>query len=132
MLSLDPSDPTPIYAQLGRAIRADIAAGRLKIGDRLPTVRQLAADLGINANTVARVYSELERHGVLATQRGVGTFIREPAEGHTPTPTDRDRERTLRQLCDRLLGDAHSFGITIDDVIRHLESRRTIDGGVER
>src|SRR6478736_5997957 len=75
MLTVDPADPTPLYAQLERGIRAAIAAGRLKPGDRLPTVRQLAVELRINANTVAKVYAELERAGVLATQRGIGTFV---------------------------------------------------------
>src|SRR6187551_4122523 len=104
MFTVDPSDPTPIYAQLDRGIRAAIASGRLTVGDRLPTVRQLAVDLRINANTVAKVYAELERAGVLTTQRGIGTFVRK-----TPTPgpaARRDRERELRPLVDRLLADA--------------------------
>jgi GntR family transcriptional regulator len=121
---VDPGDPTPLYAQLERAIRADIATGLLKVGDRLPTVRQLAADLDINANTVAKVYSELERSGVVATQRGVGTFVREPAECHAAKYTSRDREQFLHRLSDRLLADAQTMGLTIDDVVQHLESRR--------
>ena len=75
VVTIDPRDPTPIYAQLERALRAAIATGRLAAGDQLPTVRQLAVDLRINANTVARVYAELERAGVLETRRGVGSFI---------------------------------------------------------
>ena len=125
MLTVDPGDPTPIYAQLERAIRAEIAAGRLVAGSRLPTVRQLAVDLRINANTVAKVYSELERTGVLTTQRGVGTFVRESAEPHAAKATARDRERMLHQMSDRLLADAHAAGLTIDEIIRHLETRRT-------
>ena len=77
VFGVDPADPTPLYAQLDRGIRAAIVAGRLSVGDRLPTVRQLAVELKINANTVAKVYAELERAGVLATQRGIGTFVRE-------------------------------------------------------
>ena len=65
IVSVDPNDPTPIYAQLERGLRAAIATGRLKPGDQLPTVRQLAVELRVNANTVARVYAELERAGVL-------------------------------------------------------------------
>lgn len=125
MFSVDPGDPTPIYAQLERAIRAEIAAGRFGAGTQLPTVRQLAVDLRINANTVAKVYSELERAGVLTTQRGVGTFVRESAEPHAAKPNARDRERALHQLTDRLLADAHASGLTIEEIIRHLESRRT-------
>ena len=64
VVSIDPSDATPIYAQLERGFRAAIASGRLRPGDQLPTVRQLAVQLRINANTVARVYAELERTGL--------------------------------------------------------------------
>ena len=121
MFSVDPNDPTPLYAQLERGIRAAIASGRLEVGERLPTVRQLAVDLRINANTVAKVYAELERAGVLATQRGIGTFVRD-----TPTPasstTRRDRERELRPLVDRLLADASAFGITLPEIIQYIET----------
>src|SRR5947208_12340425 len=75
VVQIDARDATPIYAQLERALRAAIAAGRLRPGDQLPTVRQLAVDLRVNANTVARVYAELERAGVLETRRGVGSFV---------------------------------------------------------
>lgn len=121
MFSVDPLDPTPLYAQLERAIRAAIAAGKLRVGDKLPTVRQLAVDLRINANTVAKVYAELERAGVLATQRGIGTFVRD-----TPTPagptTRRDRERDLRSLVERLLADASAIGISATEILQYLES----------
>ncbi|HMD33826.1 MAG TPA: GntR family transcriptional regulator, partial [Vicinamibacterales bacterium] len=72
---VDPKDETPLYAQIERGVRAAIASGRLKVGDQLPTVRQLAVDLSINANTVAKVYHDLEKAGVLETKRGVGSFI---------------------------------------------------------
>ena len=68
MFYVNPSDPTPLYAQLTRAIQFAIATGKLRIGEQLPTVRQLAVDLRINANTVAKVYAELERTGILETQ----------------------------------------------------------------
>lgn len=124
MFSVDAADPTPIYAQLERAIRAAIAAGQLSSGDRLPTVRQLAVDLRINANTVAKVYAELERAGVVATQRGVGTFVRDPSETPGGKQSQRDKDRALRLLSDRLLAEAYAIGLTIDEVIRHLEARR--------
>jgi GntR family transcriptional regulator len=74
-MRVDPKDPTPLYAQLEREILAAIATGHLPTGSQLPTVRQLAVDLRVNANTVARVYTQLERAGVLETRRGVGTFV---------------------------------------------------------
>ena len=78
VLAVDPHDSTPIYAQLERGVRAAIATGRLKPGDQLPTVRQMAVDLQVNANTVARVYVELERSGVIETKRGVGRSFPRP------------------------------------------------------
>lgn len=120
MFAIDSADPTPIYAQLDRAIRAAIAAGRLKNGDKLPTVRQLAVDLRVNANTVAKVYAELERTGVLATQRGIGTFVR--ATPTTAPTTRRDRERDLRPFVDRLLADASALGYSLSDVLQYLKA----------
>ena len=123
-LSIDPRDATPIYAQIEHGLRAAIATGRLQTGEQLPTVRQLAVELSVNANTVARVYAELERAGVVATQRGVGTFVRDPGDSPAVKPSARDKERALHLLSDRLLADAYAIGLTIDEVIRHLEARR--------
>src|ERR1044072_2243467 len=75
IFSLSPSHPMPLYAQLTRAIRFAIATGKLRVGEQLPTVRHLAIKLRVNANTVAKVYAELERNGILETRRGVGTFV---------------------------------------------------------
>ncbi len=124
-IALDPRDPTPLYAQLERAIRVAIATGKLRPGEQLPTVRQLAVDLRINANTVARVYLALEREGVLATKRGVGTFI---AEGMAARETHSEhRERRLAVLADRFLTEATSLGYSPREVMRHL-SRRIKEG----
>ena len=121
IVSIDPRDPTPIYAQLERGLRAAIAASRLKPGDQLPTVRQLAVDLRVNANTVARVYAELERAGVIETRRGVGSFIRAtPLQAHPP----RDHERRLRAFITRMLAEADRAGLTIDDVVTALDEHR--------
>jgi|SRR6516162_6409163 GntR family transcriptional regulator len=121
ILSVDPRDATPIYAQLERGLRAAIATSRLRPGDQLPTVRELAVDLRVNANTVARVYSELERAGVIETKRGVGSFVSAtPAQAHPP----RERERRLRAFITRLLADAETAGFTVDDVIGALAAHR--------
>lgn len=122
MFHIDAKHPTPLYHQLERSIKFAIATGKLRIGDQLPTVRQLAVDLRINANTVARVYSELERSGVLITRRGVGTFVQErPAEASL---SRRDRDRNLRELADHFIAETHTRGFSLDEVIEHLQSRR--------
>jgi GntR family transcriptional regulator len=128
VFSISPNDPTPIYAQLDRSIRAAIAQGKLALGDRLPTVRQLAVDLKVNANTVAKVYAELERSGVLATQRGVGTFVlASPASPTHPRAATarRERERLLRPLVDRLLADASAIGISLPEIVEYFQGLET-------
>ena len=111
----------PLYAQLTRAIRFAIATGRLRVGEQLPTVRQLAVELRVNANTVAKVYTELERTGILETRRGVGTFVsaRQFAISHRE-----EHEKHLNELVDRFLEEAGAMGFSVDDVLEQLQSRR--------
>ena len=124
IVMVDPRDRTPIYAQLERALRAAIATGRVAAGDQLPTVRQLAVELSVNANTVARVYAELERAGTLETRRGVGTFVTAtPAKAHPP----KQHERRLRTFITRLLAEATAAGFTLDDVLEGLQAQRKGD-----
>src|SRR5215470_3643565 len=118
---IDTEDPTPIYAQLDRAIRFAIATERLRVGEQLPTVRQLAVDLKINANTVAKVYAELERAGILETQRGVGTFVRARQPVAALRATRSDRQRELRAFAERILAEAYGLGFSLDEVIECLE-----------
>ena len=122
MFPIDASDPMPLYAQLERAIRAAIATGRFRSGDKLPTVRQLAVDLRINANTVAKVYSELERAAVLETRRGVGTFVQGMGSPAASLP---DRERELAILADRFLGEAAALGFSADEAVALLNTSTT-------
>ena len=119
-ISIDARDPTPLYAQLERGVRVAIATGRLKPGEQLPTVRQLAVELRVNANTVAKVYLALEREGVVTTKRGVGTFI---AEAQVPRAHEKHRERQLATVTDRYLTEATSLGFTPREVARFLAQR---------
>ena len=117
IVAVDTQDPTPIYAQLDRGLRAAIAAGRLRLGDQLPTVRQLAVELRINANTVARVYLDLERAGILETRRGVGSFVRASAARARP-PTE--HQRRLRAFVTRLLADAAAAGFSVEELTAQI------------
>src|SRR5437762_10092487 len=121
LVLVDARDPTPIYAQLERGLRAAIATGRLQVGDQLPTVRQLAVDLRVNANTVARVYAELERLGILETRRGIGSFVAAtPRQAHPPN----EHAPRLRAFVTRVLGDAAAAGFNIDEVAAEIARHR--------
>jgi GntR family transcriptional regulator len=120
--NINPADPTPIYAQLERAIRLGIATGRLQPDAQLPTVRQLAVDLRINANTVAKVYRDLERAGILETRRGIGTFIKKPQPDVMPAG---ERKRLLGELADRFLAEAATQGFSADELLVLLNCRLT-------
>ncbi len=120
LFQLNLSDPTPLYAQLERAIRLGISIGRLPPDTQLPTVRQLAVDLCINANTVAKVYRDLERSGILETRRGIGTFIKAPA---SKAMAKAERDGLLMVLADRFLAEAAALGFSADQLLDHLVSR---------
>src|SRR3954464_277355 len=120
LVSLDATDATPIYAQVERALRAAIAAGRLKAGDQLPTVRELAVELKVNANTIARVYSELERNGVFETRRGVGTFVR---AGRAEARPASEHARRLKAFATRVLSEGDAHGFSAEEVIAALKGR---------
>ena len=121
LLQVDQRDATPIYSQIDRGLRAAIAAGRLKVGDQLPTVRQLAVDLSVNANTVARVYADLERQGVIETRRGVGSFISaSTAKARPPS----EHQRRLKAFVTRVLADADAAGFSSDELISQLRMQQ--------
>jgi GntR family transcriptional regulator len=117
VVTIDTRDKTPIYAQLERGLRAAMATARLKPGDQLPTVRQLAVELRINANTVARVYADLERAGAIETRRGVGSFVA-ATPGQARPPEEHDKR--LRAFVTRVLSEAGANGFSIEEVVKGL------------
>ena len=119
-IRIDPHDPLPLYAQVERAIKLAIATGEMRLGERLPTVRQLAVALKVNANTIARVYAELERQGVLDTKRGVGTFVHTEVPPARPMPRA-ERTQLLRAMTERFLKEATAHGFTAREVAQQLE-----------
>ncbi len=111
VLALDPHDPTPPYEQLRRQLADLIAAGRLRPGDRLPPLRQLAGDLGLAVGTVARTYRELEQEGLLTSRRGGGTRV--TATGRVPAT---DRRQLLASMTAEFLTRARGLGFTDEEI----------------
>ncbi len=103
----------PIYMQIVDRIRHLVATGVLRPGQQLPTIRQLAVDLRVDPNTVARAYAILDSQGVISTQQGRGTYIAEhPDEARLAA----FREEQLRQIVSHAILDALSLGYRPDEV----------------
>lgn len=103
MIVVDPRSPLPLGEQVRRGIRRAIAEGLIGIGDTLPPVRQLAADVGVNLNTIARAYRDLEREGLVRTARGRGTVVA-ATRSAVKVPKTRLREQLRDFLADGRLG----------------------------
>lgn len=99
MLTIDLESTIPLGDQVRAGIRRAIAIGELSPGDPLPTVRQLGQDLGINLNTVARAYRQLELDGLVTTKRGRGTYLR----------SGREKESSGASTLARLTAEARNF-----------------------
>jgi len=112
-LQVDFRSPAPIYTQIVEQIRGRVLSGRLKRGDQLPTVRQLAAELRVNFNTIARAYRILDESGLISTQQGRGTYIWEPP---SPGEGEQRRQRTLQELAQEYLSQAQALGFTPEDI----------------
>jgi GntR family transcriptional regulator len=113
--TLDQANGAPVYRQIIRQIENGVLSGRLKTGDRLPTIRSLAVALKINPNTIAKAYGELEIRGILATQVGSGTYI----AGGRPEPREDVRGARIREAVDRFMREMKGLGADKGEIL-HL------------
>lgn len=111
------NESTPIYIQIVEKIKADIVAGRLKGGDKLPSVREIAESFKVNPNTVQRVYMELEREGVAYPQRGIGTFIAEDEQLVVQLKSTQAQKYTKRYVM-----EMKGLGMGNDEVLENVKS----------
>ena len=118
MVQLDRASGVPVYLQLEEGIRLRIRRGELTAGEALPTVRSLAGQLGVNANTVARVYRELQREGLLRLERGLGTFVTESAGDRALPPEELE---PIERLCRELVSLGRRAGMALTELARLLE-----------
>ena len=116
-LRIDPSSAVPVYAQVVEQVRTLVALRALRPGDRLPSVRELAAQVRINRNTAAKAYQLLEAMGVLETRAGQGTFV---ADGVPPWSRD-ERLRRFEHSLNRALVEAYHLEIPFDEVLEITE-----------
>ena len=116
--TIDQASPEPPFEQLRAQVAAAVATGELPAAEKLPTVRQLAADLGLAANTVARAYRELEADGVVATRGRRGTFV---ASAALDGSRGDDIDRPLRAYVDAV----RRAGLTLAEANRLVEQAWT-------
>jgi GntR family transcriptional regulator len=123
---LDYRSGAPIYVQIVEQVRQRVSTGELRPGDQLPTVRQMATDLRVNFNTVARAYRLLDEAGLISTQQGRGTYI---WEGPTEETLKQLKKKSLEELARNYLDEASRLGYSLEDALEELKHIH-LDGSI--
>jgi GntR family transcriptional regulator len=113
---LDPSSGVATYLQIVQQVKDALRLGTIDVGDQLPTVREVVADLAVNPNTVAKAYRELEHEGLVVARQGRGTFV-----ASTLAPASLHHHNALRAAFERWLAAAEAAGLD-EESIRALIS----------
>lgn len=113
----------PVYKQIIHFVQAAVAAGTLKAGDQLPTIRALHRQLDVNPNTVARAYRELAHLGLVATEHGSGCYV-SPPPAEPPALPDNSRQAKVVELSARVAAEARSHGISLEQLIQQLNHQK--------
>jgi GntR family transcriptional regulator len=116
------NDKTPIYLQIMDLIKMDIVIGKLKAKDKLPSVRDMAMNLKVNPNTLQRAYQELERLGIVYTQRGMGTFV-----GEEKSMVDDLKKEMAKEVIDSFILRMKSLGFTNNEIIKAISSETVVE-----
>jgi GntR family transcriptional regulator len=134
LIKVDTNAFVPLYEQVKTEIRRLAAVGAVRANDPLPSIRELAAEVLVNPNTVARAYRELEKEGLIYTQKGRGSFLSVRRE----RGLDRDTAAYLGRRMDATVREAATFGLgaaeirkLIDDSLRRLKGAGATGGGNE-
>ena len=118
MYSIDSRSAIPVYEQLKRQIVLSIVSGRLDEGEKLPSIRELAAALRINPNTVAKTYRQLETDGYVSSRKGLGVFISAGVR-----ELQSNRIEIFEELTDEYISKAAGLGLNADEIIKGLAGR---------
>jgi GntR family transcriptional regulator len=124
-LHVNPSTGLPIYLQIQAQVKHAVAAGALRAGDAMPSVRKLASDLRINPNTVARAYLELEREGVISAVPGGGTFVADGLLGLLKA----ERVRRFRPLARQVAVEGRQLRLSRDEIVQLVDEELKALGG---
>ena len=116
-IQISPTSEKPVYQQIVEQVEMAVAGGKLLPGDRLPSIRELAAQLRINPNTVARAYRELERAGVIETRGANGSFVARA----NPRWVERTRRRYVSQRLSEAIDAANAVGLSADELRQLFE-----------
>jgi len=116
---ITPGSQVAIYKQIADQVRRAVASGELAVGDSLPSVRALAGELVVNANTVAKAYAELTQSGVLESRPGRGLFVAKKRSVFTKA----ERHRRLDEALDTFIGEAVSLDFSAEEIVERLRER---------
>ena len=114
-MDLEFDDKMPIYLQIMDRIKMDIVTKKLKANDKLPSVREMAMNLKVNPNTLQRAYQELERLGIVYTQRGMGTFV-----GEGENMVDDLKQEMAKEVIDSFILRMKRLGFTEHEIIENI------------
>jgi len=118
-MKIDATNGVPLYLQIAKEIKHSIAVGSLRPGEQIPSVREIALQITVNPNTVAKAYRELEMRGIVETRRGTGTFVSK----NTISVTKKERREIVSELIDRALDEARHLQISEDEIAVLFEER---------
>src|SRR5687767_2338056 len=107
----------PVYMQIIHHVQAAVAAGRLKAGHQLPTIRALREKLDVNPNTVAKAYRELQHLGIITAEHGSGYYVAEAAPSRSPALSSKEKRAKLQDLCRRFASEARGHGISFEELV---------------
>jgi len=125
LLHVNPSSGVPIYLQIEAQVKQAVAAGALKPADALPSVRKLAADLGINPNTVARAYQNLDRDGVISAVPGGGTYVADSVPGLLKA----EKVRRLRPYARQIAVEGRQLRLAAEEIVKLVQDELDKLGG---
>ena len=117
LFHVNASSGVPIYVQIETQVKNAVAAGALKKGDALPSVRKLAIELRVNPNTVARAYQELEREGVIGTVPGGGSYV----AGHMPRFLKSEKLRRLQPYARQIAVEGTQLGLNEEEIMEMVQ-----------